>query len=569
MSNFHFHFSLSTLNHLGRGLYRSFSTVIAEAISNSWDADATEVHVKINGDSLIIWDNGDGMDNKNFQNQFLKIGYSKRDDNLRITTKGRKVIGRKGIGKLSYLSISENITIHTLKKGKKLISAKISNNAIDAHIKKTDDTEKNGYKLETIKNPSGVNIKTSGTQLVFDKLNSHLHKKYICEHLAMHFHFANALKEGDNFSIYVNEEKIGIKHLKGLYEKIQFIWFIDKESEKKFDYDVKSANINIKNIKHRNIIGGDMVNDFNAWGFIASVLLPRDLIIPGSDNKFKAGIAMFAGGRMRETDILSQRSNAQIPESYLFGQIHIDKMDDEDQDCFTSSREGIREDYPLYIAFLNLLEKEVKKIIKKWDEFRRELRDNGDSENRTISKLERKIEELINLRIKNNKLSKSPTNKIMLDHLTMLARKNIGNYVDCFIFENMMRFLISESLSKDPTLLNHKTTQVDIKKLREADKVARTKGNIGFDKIIESLLNNTDVDFLTNETMAKIIDKIMGNQSDLSSLTVDIKNQKPIRNAIMHTHNITSDAKRHGETSWNNISNKISRHIKKSYKKPN
>jgi hypothetical protein len=33
--------------HLGRNLYRSFITVIGEAISNSWDADAENVWRKV------------------------------------------------------------------------------------------------------------------------------------------------------------------------------------------------------------------------------------------------------------------------------------------------------------------------------------------------------------------------------------------------------------------------------------------------------------------------------------------------------------------------------------------
>ena len=42
-NQFNFNISLSVLNHLGRNLYRNVITVIGEAISNSWDADATNV----------------------------------------------------------------------------------------------------------------------------------------------------------------------------------------------------------------------------------------------------------------------------------------------------------------------------------------------------------------------------------------------------------------------------------------------------------------------------------------------------------------------------------------------
>ena len=47
MKAYTFNISLSILNHLGRNLYRSFITVLGEAISNSWDADAKKVWIYI------------------------------------------------------------------------------------------------------------------------------------------------------------------------------------------------------------------------------------------------------------------------------------------------------------------------------------------------------------------------------------------------------------------------------------------------------------------------------------------------------------------------------------------
>ena len=76
---FNFNISLSVLNHLGRNLYRNFITVLGEAISNSWDAEATKVWIEIDEESynFSIKDNGMGMSGDDFQNKFLKIGYSK------------------------------------------------------------------------------------------------------------------------------------------------------------------------------------------------------------------------------------------------------------------------------------------------------------------------------------------------------------------------------------------------------------------------------------------------------------------------------------------------------------
>src|SRR2546427_504151 len=110
---FTFEISLSVLNHLGRSLYRSFATVLGEAVSNSWDADAknVQIYVSRNRRNFFIRDDGIGMTPDDFQNKFLKIGYSKRKDGTKSSPAGRPFIGRKGIGKLALLSCANKITV--------------------------------------------------------------------------------------------------------------------------------------------------------------------------------------------------------------------------------------------------------------------------------------------------------------------------------------------------------------------------------------------------------------------------------------------------------------------------
>lgn len=99
---FNFEISLSVLNHLGRNLYRNFITVLGEAISNAWDADAKNVWIEIDKEkqTFSIKDDGTGMDADDFQGKFLKIGYSKRAKGSMQTRSKRPFIGAKGIGKL-------------------------------------------------------------------------------------------------------------------------------------------------------------------------------------------------------------------------------------------------------------------------------------------------------------------------------------------------------------------------------------------------------------------------------------------------------------------------------------
>src|SRR3954465_12850351 len=94
---FPFVISLSVLDHLGRNLYRSFATVLGEAISNAWDADAKKVEIFIykQKNTFYIKDDGIGMTATDFQTKFLKIGYSKRKKGVTTSASGRPFIGRK------------------------------------------------------------------------------------------------------------------------------------------------------------------------------------------------------------------------------------------------------------------------------------------------------------------------------------------------------------------------------------------------------------------------------------------------------------------------------------------
>src|SRR5271166_6031362 len=144
---FTFEISLSVLNHLGRSLYRSFATVLGEAISNSWDADAKSVQIYLDRsrNSFFIKDDGVGMTAEDFQNKFLKIGYSKRKDGGKLSAGGRPFIGRKGIGKLALLSCAEKITVISKVQGGQYVGGVIDNSELDVAI--TEDQTPEQYPL--------------------------------------------------------------------------------------------------------------------------------------------------------------------------------------------------------------------------------------------------------------------------------------------------------------------------------------------------------------------------------------------------------------------------------------
>ena len=388
MKAYTFNISLSILNHLGRNLYRSFITVLGEAISNSWDADAKEVQITIDRDAnlLIIKDDGDGMSEDDFQNKFLKIGYSKRKGNISKTALGRPFIGRKGIGKLALLSCAKKITVLTKTENTDIIGGVIDNSGLDEAIK--DDISANEYNLIE---PSGEIVDkcthdfTKGTIIIFEDINEGIKNRieYIRKLVALYFRFSLLDK---SFNILVNGKEIKLDELSELIDNTQLLWKINNPKDPYLN-DLLERKDTLKRKKELNIEGVAIT------GFIASVEKPSMLKIRGSEEK--VSIDLYVNGRLREKDILKHIPTARIVESYLYGQIHYNELDDEN-DRFTSSREGVVSDDPKFLALLKEIEKLLKQIIEDWDIWRIELKQTGDSENKRIPPKERKSKELFN-----------------------------------------------------------------------------------------------------------------------------------------------------------------------------
>ena len=288
MKQYNFNISLSILNHLGRNLYRSFMTVLGEAISNSWDADANNVYITIDRDSkiLIVRDDGDGMDENDFQNKFLKIGYSKRKDNKTHTILNRPFIGRKGIGKLALLSCAQKITVLTKAKGLSIVGGVIDNSGLDKAIK--DDVSSTDYNLglpqDSLVLKYDDRLGTKGTVIFFEGLKDGIRNRieYITKMVALYFRFS--LKD-PSFNIYINEKLVTIKELDSIKEKTQFVWILNALDDPYVSDGVfkKSKEINIANSQIK--------------GFIASVETPSDLKIKGTEEKIS--IDLYVNGRLR------------------------------------------------------------------------------------------------------------------------------------------------------------------------------------------------------------------------------------------------------------------------------
>lgn len=545
MKAYTFNISLSILNHLGRNLYRSFITVLGEAISNSWDADAKKVWIYIDRDNntLVIKDDGLGMTENDFQNKFLKIGYSKRKDNATSTASGRPFIGRKGIGKLALLSCAKRITVLTKTANTDLVGGVIDNSGSDKAIK--DDVSANEYSL--IEPSKGIIEKynkdfSNGTVILFDEINDGIKNRieYIRKLVALYFRFSLL---DSSFSIILNDNEIKLEELKELMDNTQLLWRINNPNDPYLrDYLEKQDTLKRK--------ADLLIESSSINGFIASVEKPSMLKIRGSEEKLS--IDLYVNGRLREKDILKHIPTARIVESYLYGQIHYNDLDDEN-DRFTSSREGVVSDDPKFLNLLKEVEKLLKKIIEDWDVWRIELKQDGDSENKRIPPKERKSKELFNEISKDfiptgtNEPNKKKVEK-WVSELDEDATFNFSSYGECFISENLLRKYIT-----DKGIALGDKREEKVKEYRKKAEDAKNAANISFD-IRE---DDNDLSYFAMDDLTYMVEPVSKGEIKKASLHRDAQEYKPIRDAMSHTSRLTKAAKNKLNATYENIKARI------------
>lgn len=345
--------SLNVIEHLGINLYSNLPAVLSEIVANSWDADATEVRMNIEGTNRIeIIDNGIGMNEKDINDKFLLVGYKKRDDGFAETSSGRKVMGRKGIGKLSLFSIANKITI---------ISKK-ANEEINAFVMNVDDIREVAKKEQTYEptplsnNELPKQIDHSGTIIILEELKRERIQKYnIKINLARRF---SIIGSQNNFKVFVDDEEIALED-RNYFKKLDYIWYFGENSEK----FVNLCNANIKSKKLNASFG-----NYSIAGWIGNAR--ESGLLQERDNNLNK-IAILVRGKLAQEDILSDFRIGGLYTKFLIGEINADFLDtDDDKDIATSNRQRIIEDDSRYVDLKNFLKKQLQIISTQRKDFK-------------------------------------------------------------------------------------------------------------------------------------------------------------------------------------------------------
>ena len=347
--------SLNVLNHLGINLYSNIPAVLSEVVANAWDADAELVDVKIdkNKKTITITDDGHGMNTPEINAKFLTVGYRRREDGQEITPKhSRKVMGRKGIGKLSLFSIAKKVDVYSVR-GKSKNGFRMDVDQIKSKISKKEATYR-PEELDTF--PSDLK---RGTRIVLSEIKKEVFQTEpaLRKRLARRFSILGAEY---HFRIRINKVEVTVAD-RDYFHRLQFMWTYGEQGKQAAKHAKKLEQ---KKERDNTVLSGT----YSISGWIGTVREAGDLK-DQYDNLNK--IVIMVRGKLAQEDILDSFSEGGIYTKYLIGEIHADFLDDtEKEDITTTSRQKIIEDDARYKFLVKFLQKELKNIQNSWTELR-------------------------------------------------------------------------------------------------------------------------------------------------------------------------------------------------------
>ena len=352
--------SLDVLDHLGLNLYSNIPAVLAEAVANCWDADASRVDIRLDPkEGLIeIKDDGCGMTRKDINDRYLMVGYRRRKDQPIATLKyGRHVMGRKGIGKLSLFSIADEVEVHSAK----LVGKPIERNAflMDAtEIRRQMESGSGPYHPRPVEPDSSLGI---GTRITLRRLRKQIvggTSTGLRRRLARRFAVIGPIS---SFSVAVDGTDIGVAD-RDYFSKIEYLWSIGDVGDL-YEHICTTA-------KERNRLDGivDSERGFRVEGWVGT--FDEQKSIEDENNT----ISILAWGKLIQEDLLKDVREGGLFSKYLTGELRADFLDSDDlDDIATSDRQRLKEDDPRVEALKMFLKESILKPIgSKWRDLRRD-----------------------------------------------------------------------------------------------------------------------------------------------------------------------------------------------------
>ncbi len=323
-----------TIDKLGIQMYDRVSAVLAELIANAYDADAENVKItlpfgkylarKIAGNvedlgfEIIIEDDGHGMTAEEVNDYYLIVGYNRRVSRSQRTPRhNRRVMGRKGIGKLAPFGICHEVEVISAG-GEKTDRGYVVSNLIldlDKILDEKFDDKGNVLPYHPLPGPQDGSFRDcTGTTLL--------------------------LKRFDRRRVPTGEELD--RQLAARFGLGQINWSVRLKDSTRTDQQIELGTLNV------DILPGTRIDVKDRPVRVEDRFLPVTGWVAYAKDSYKdevmAGVRLYARGKIvaqtRDFDIKTGFTGEFKMRSYLTGAIHAEWLD-EDEDFVRTDRQDI------------------------------------------------------------------------------------------------------------------------------------------------------------------------------------------------------------------------------------
>lgn len=358
---------------LGPNLYTNIYYVLAELIANAYDADAKNVYIIANKDDIRVEDDGHGMsyERGDIANYLNIAGVSRIKEGDSFSKSGaRRKMGRKGVGKLAALSVSENVDILTVADGER------SGFVLSRHPE-----EGSNLKAITDSDIKFDHVQGHGSAIVMRNPQYRLHKTLaaVKRNLLKIFPLINSgfrihVIRGDESEIIADFDQHVMTELGTLItlgDEFSPLTSLvpDIHPQKRVELVVPKDKKSIPLVMKDNL-GVEHEYSLDVTGWIGTYKTTRGRKAEMSDfpDNF---ISIFANKKMGEFNILPVVGQNKLNEVYVVGQLHVDLFElTELPDMALSNRQGYKSDDQRYVAVLDYVRNELlAEILKKREIF--------------------------------------------------------------------------------------------------------------------------------------------------------------------------------------------------------
>lgn len=409
MHSYQINIDKKVLRLLGAQLYGDTPSIISELVQNAYDADAKTVWITINTASpstIIVQDDGIGMTPEEINTRFLNIGQDRRAA-FPISPGGRKVLGRKGIGKLAVFSLAKVIDVYSVKEGQ-VAACRLDFDEITLNSGDPETLDESNIPIE----PEYLSTTGSGTKIVLQNIQKDISRSlnYIINRLMRTFDVNSS-----EFKIYVRKNKDVFNELSrrdlNFFDSMDTIVTFGEENASHIQHvlqnDIlpqykftkkyedlcaeKKFQIMPYQITVLNKAGQPVERNFSFSGWIGTMherpsfkkFISESYEVEGQ-TKFEVSltdnrITVFSRGKIGEFDILPKTQTNRIADAYVIGEIYADIFEDDDlADMAISNRRGYDETDQRYVQLIRIVTDVVAFITRRKEQINKQKKKDGE-----------------------------------------------------------------------------------------------------------------------------------------------------------------------------------------------